>query len=317
MKHVFIFFIIVCIFGVFITVGQEQNEAQAPQEVRNMIQELRGEIKEKGYSFTVGYNPALKYSINELCGLKEPKDWFQKAKELSLSTKQPTVLRSLEAMGLPSQWDWRAENDVTPIRDQENCGSCWAFGTIGTFESLLLIRDTLNTDLSEQHLVSCNTQGWGCNGGWWAHDMLVNQGAVLETDFPYIASDAACGGPYTYPYQLSGWAYVDGSNRVPAVDKIKEAIYTYGPVCVAVYVGSSFQSYTSGVFDKDELPRGGFCGCEPQSTVNHAVILVGWDDSKQAWILKNSWGTGWGESGYMWIKYGTSNVGYASVVVYN
>lgn len=316
MKRVFIFFIILIIFGVFISTGQELDEASAPQEIKNLLQEMRADIKDEGLSFRVGYNPALTFNIEDLCGLVEPKEWMQKAKELNISVKKPDILRAPEPLGLPADWDWRDYNGVTGIRDQRDCGSCWAFGAIGTMESLLLIKDSISTDLSEQHLVSCNTYGWGCNGGWWPHDMLVNPGAVLEVDFPYVASDVPCGGPYTYPYQLTGWAYVDGDNQVPSVDKIKAAIHAYGPVCAAVYVGSFFQSYTGDVFDKNESPNGGICGCEPPSKVNHAIILIGWDDSKQAWLLRNSWGTGWGEDGYMWIKYGTSQVGYAAVIVY-
>jgi C1A family cysteine protease len=308
---------ILLVFGIMFLTGQELDETKAPQEVKTMLQGMREEIEEQNLSFTVGYNPALNYSIKELCGLVEPMDWFVKAKEMSISAQHPAMLKSLETeVGLPAQWDWRLQNGVTPVRDQRNCGSCWAFGTIATFESLLLIKETMSTDLSEQHLVSCNTSGWGCNGGWWAHDMLVSPGAVLETDFPYEAADVACGGPYNYPYQLIGWAYVDGDNKIPTVDKMKEAIYTYGPVGAAVYVGTYFQSYTGGVFDRNEAASG--CGCDPPAQVNHAITLVGWDDNKGsgAWILKNSWGSGWGESGYMWIEYGISNVGYASVIVY-
>ena len=316
MKHLVIFFMVLLIFGVFISTGQELDEANAPQKVKSLLQELRADIKDEGLSFKVGYNPALNFSIDDLCGLVETKDWMEKAKSLSISVKKPGVLRSMAAVGLPANWDWRDHNGVTPIRNQGSCGSCWAFGTIGTVESLLLIRDSLNTDLSEQHLVSCNTKGWGCDGGWWPHDMLVNPGAVLESEFPYVASDVACGGPYSYPYQINGWAYVDGSNQVPAVDKIKEAIQTYGPLCAAVYVGTYFQSYTGGIFDKNESSNNGICGCGQPSKVNHAIILIGWDDSKQAWLLRNSWGPGWGESGYMWIKYGTSQVGYAAVIAY-
>ena len=316
MKHVVIFVIVLFIFAVYISPGQELDEANAPQQVKNLLQDMRKDIKDEGLSFTVGFNSALNYSLDELCGLVEPRDWLQKAKEMSIAVKKPRVLRSMEAVGLPASWDWRDHNGVTAIRNQGGCGSCWAFGAIGSFESLLLIKDSISSDLSEQHLVSCNTWGWGCNGGWWPHDMLVNPGGVLEADFPYLASDVPCGGPYDFPFQLGGWAYVDGDNQVPSVDKIKEAIQTYGPVCAAVYVGTYFQSYTGGVFDKDESSGNGFCGCGQPSQVNHAIVLIGWDDSKQAWLLRNSWGSGWGESGYMWIKYGTSQVGYAAVIVY-
>ena len=87
---------------------------------------------------------------------------------------------------------------------------------------------------------------------------------------------------------------------------IKNAIYTYGAVAAAVYVGTPFQYYTSGVFND--------CRRRPKSP-NHAIQLVGWDDAKGAWLMKNSWGTGWGENGFMWIAYGCDNVGYAAAYV--
>ena len=316
MIRLFPFLFIILLLGVVIIPGQKFDETKSPQQVQAILQELRDEIQEEGYSFTVGANPALNYSLEQLCGLKEPVNWFNKAKDQNISAVRPQTLRAVEEeVGLPTQWDWRDHNGVTGVRDQRNCGSCWAFGTVASFESLLLINQDTVTNLSEQHLVSCNSQGWGCNGGWWAHDMLVNPGAVSESDFPYVASDALCGSSYTYAFQLTGWAYVDGDNKVPSTDKIKQAIYDYGPVCAAVYVGSSFQAYTGGVFDNDESTSSFLC-CKTTSQVNHAIFLVGWDDSKKAWILKNSWGKGWGKSGYMWIEYGINQVGYAAVVVY-
>lgn len=318
MRRTFTFIMVTLVLLLTMSLGQQMDETLAPQEVKDRLQKLRQEITEKEYSFTVGYNPAMTYTLDQLCGLMEPKDWWKTAKDLSLSVKKPQILGVVEEeVGLPAKWDWRDHNGVTDVRDQGGCGSCWAFGTVASFESLLLIKQSLATDLSEQYLVSCNTEGWGCGGGWWAHDMLVSPGAVLEADFPYVASDAPCGGPYNYPYQLSGWAYVDGDDKVPGVDKIKQAVYDYGPVCAAVYVGSAFQAYTGGVFDKDETPGGGFLSCcAPPSQVNHAIFIVGWDDSKGAWVLKNSWGTGWGENGFMWIKYGISNVGFAAVAAF-
>ena len=91
---------------------------------------------------------------------------------------------------------------------------------------------------------------------------------------------------------------------MPSVDAIKNAIYTYGCVAAAVYVNSYFQAYKSGTFT----------GCQ-NGTVNHAIVLCGWDDAKGAWLLKNSWGTGWGQQGFMWIKYGCNRVGHGACYV--
>lgn len=322
MRFKWLFAIILLLSLSFCVTQKNFNRVLAPQEVKNILQTLQQEIKKKNLNFTVGDNPALNYSINQLCRMEEPKDWESVAKKRNIKALNPAMLKSAEGrVGLPTKWDWRDSDDVTIVKDQEDCGSCWAFGTIASLESLLLINNDKNTDLSEQHLVSCNSKHWGCDGGWWAHDLLINPGAVLESDFPYTAKEEPCGGSYNYPYQLSGWAYVDGDSKLPSVQKIKQAVYQYGPVCAAVFVGYAFQAYTGGVFDKDEAPKPNGNGCsntpaEPVQKVNHAIVIIGWDDDKGAWIIKNSWGPNWGENGYMYIKYETSNVGYASVIVY-
>jgi len=221
-------------------------------------------------------------------------------------------------LALPSAFNWCDQGGCTAIRDQGSCGSCWAFGTVGPFESNIKIQDGLTKNLSEQYLVSCNTDGWGCNGGWWAHDYHEWKippgesaaGAVYEADFPYVAYDAPCNPPHPHHEKISNWVYVDGQQyTVPSVSELKQAIYDYGPVSVAVCVNSAFQDYSGGIF------TGPSC-----SSINHAVVLVGWDDNQGAngiWYLRNSWDTDWGEAGYMRIQYGVSYVGYnATYIVY-
>lgn len=258
-------------------------------------------------SFKVGYNPALEYSIDQLCGLKMPADWELRA---PLAEAEPL------AVTLPSSYDWRDYNGVTSVKDQGGCGGCWAFSTVGVLESQIKLKCGVEADLSEQYLISCNVDNWDCvKGGWFAHDYHLDlvppsetkAGAVKESSFPYQASDVACAGPYTHPYKISSWAYIGSSSGVPSVSAIKQAIYEHGPVAVSICAGNTFSAYTSGIFDDDETCSG---------TVNHAVLLVGWKDDLGTdngyWILKNSWGTYWGESGYMRIRYGVSNVGYAA-----
>jgi len=212
---------------------------------------------------------------------------------------------------LPFAFNWCGQYGCTPVKDQGACGSCWAFGTVGPLEARLIMSAGLTTDLSEQYLLSCNTSGWGCNGGWWAHDYHWNAkppgesqaGAVQESQFGYQALEVTCSGPYDHPYRITSWAYVKGEDGIPSVAEIKQAIYTHGPVAAAICVGTAFQYYNGGVFQTNET-----CDYE----VDHAVVLVGWDDSDRVWILRNSWGTTWGESGYMRIRYGTSKVGFAA-----
>ena len=215
--------------------------------------------------------------------------------------------------GVPSAYNWcDTHRGCPPVRDQGRCGSCWAFATVGPLEAWIKYTEGAGTiDLAEQYLLSCNTHDWGCDGGWWAHDYHWNRrppgesqaGAVLESAFRYQASEIPCSGPYPHPYKITSWDYVGDGDRVPSVDAIKQAIYTHGPVAAAVCMGDHFRDYTGGVFQTHET-----CNL----VVNHAVVLVGWDDSEQAWILRNSWGPDWGESGYMRVRYGISNVGFAA-----
>lgn len=237
----------------------------------------------------------MQRSLSNLCGFRP-----------SLTTSSSEKISEIPILkALPTAWDWRQLGGVTPVKDQGGCGSCWAFTTCAAMESAIKIKDKTTVDLSEQNLVSCNYYGWGCDGGSFAHEFHVNPGAVLESKFPYQGIDAPCK-TCPYSYKLDSYNYVSGPVSTPSVDSIKSAIYQYGPVCVAVAADSYFQAYTGGVFDHNSTV-----------SVNHAVLLVGWDDSKGAWIMKNSWGTEWGEAGYMYIKYGVSQIGYgANYVLY-
>jgi C1A family cysteine protease len=240
----------------------------------------------------------------------------------ALFSTTPEEEISSGSLQLAASFDWRnvnGQNYVSPVKNQGSCGSCWAFGTVAPLEAKLLISGWGLADLSEQYLVSCNNNGWSCSGGWWAHDYHYNKkvsgeleaGSVLESVFPYAAGSSACNPPHDHYQKIENWKYVGSSFGVPSVEAIKTAIATYGPVAAAVCVGSAFSNYHSGIFSTDEKNV-----CKT-GQVNHAVVLVGWDDATDTWIMKNSWGTGWGESGYMRIKRNVSNIGYsANYMVY-
>jgi len=273
----------------------------AGQIAKSELETLREGLIKGGATFTIGENPATKYPLEELCGLKIP----------TVPIKQST--RSAEKSiteNLPVKFDWRERTGCPPIRDQLSCGACWAFGTTALLEANILIKDGMTIDLSEQWLISCNTDEWDCIGGWWAHKYHVQPGAVLESDFPYAGSLLPCGESYFHPYHIKSWDFVSSEYNVAPTDMIKESVMDYGPVACGIYAGTAFQAYTDGVFNISESGK---------VTVNHAVTIVGWDDTLGggAWIIRNSWGTGWGAGGYMYITYGTSKVGYsANYVVY-
>ena len=269
------------------------------------IQEMQARAKAENWTFTVGSSEATQYPLEQLCGLKEPPDWRENATFTEFTVDKADI---------PSRFDWRDVDGVTPIRNQGGCGSCWAFGTVGALECAIKIQDGIDVDLSEQWLVSCNRSSWGCDGGWWAHSYHLNwgdacdsTGAVLEADFPYTATDGGCGCPYEHPYRIRNWSYIGSASGTPSILQMKQAIMEYGPISVSVSVDNAFQAYNSGVFN--------LCS---YGEINHAVVLVGWDDSMGpmgAWILRNSWGDGWGEDGYMYIVYSCSFVGYGACYV--
>jgi hypothetical protein len=249
-------------------------------------------VKEKHYKFRVGPNPATQYTLEQLCGLKIPQGLPKKY--AAPPPPQP----------LPDAFDWRQLDGCTPIKNQGGCGSCWAFAAVGVAESQYLIQSALTLDMSEQWLVSCTTAG-SCNGGWYgaAFDFMISVpdkcsviGAPLEDMFPYEAADVACNCDTGDPYGLTEWSGIEGT-----VDAMKQAIMTYGPIAVAIAADDMFQCYVGGIFDPYS-----------STATNHAVVLVGWDDTQGSngiWLLRNSWGTGWGEGGYMRIEYGCNAVG--------
>jgi C1A family cysteine protease len=255
------------------------------------LQHLREEIRQKGYSFQVEDNPALDFPLDVLCGLVEPSGWRRHARFVDFTAK----------VDLPAAFDWRDLNGCTSIKNQGGCGGCWAFSTVGALECQILLQELVEEDLSEQFLVSCDNSNNGCSGGWFAHNFHITEGAVREICFPYTAADDPCIDTCPRPYFVESWAYIGNSYSVPTTEAIKQAIYDYGPVCAAVAVSSSFQAYSGGVYDADDT-----------TDINHAIMLVGWDDDQGCWILRNSWGPGWGEDGYMRIAYGSNRVGYAA-----
>jgi len=275
-----------------------ENAVAKREMLKNELEAMRAEMRANGWDFKIGPNPAMQYSIEQLCNFKP------ELKPLDSCAFEPGD-NAMVAATLPTAFI----GTYTPIKNQASCGSCWAFSTIAGLEAAIKFKTGVTYDLSEQHLVSCNPWDWGCNGGFFAFDMIVPAkgyypGAMPETCFPYTALDSACAycaSPTWYP--VASWAYCGTSNTVASVDAIKNAIYTYGSVSAAVYVDRYFQAYTGGTFTT----------CKKRvNSCNHAIILCGWDDAKGAWLLKNSWGTGWGEAGFMWIKYGCNKVGYGA-----
>jgi len=184
--------------------------------------------------------------------------------------------------------DWRTEGAVTPIKDQGQCGSCWAFSATGSTEGAYFLAKDKLVSLSEQQLVDCSTANSGCDGGLmdYAFEWIIdNDGITDEASYPYTAKDGTCKSGKTSKATISSYADVTSSNDVA----FKKAV-NIGPLSVAIEADqSAFQFYSSGVFS-------GACG----TSLDHGVLVVGYGiDSDPYYIVKNSWGTSWGEKGYM------------------
>ncbi|XP_019708079.1 cysteine proteinase mucunain isoform X1 [Elaeis guineensis] len=219
---------------------------------------------------------------------------------------------------LPESVDWRDKGAVTTVKDQGSCGSCWAFSTIAAVEGINKIVTGDLISLSEQELVDCdNGQNQGCNGGLmdYAFEFIINNGGIdTEEDYPYKARDGKCD---QYRVRLLvilckksvlGLALIDfsvffvqknakvvsidGYEDVPVNDeKALQKAVANQPVSVAIEAGGrEFQLYHSGIFT-------GRCGTD----LDHGVVAVGYgtENGKDYWIVRNSWGGDWGESGYI------------------
>ena len=208
----------------------------------------------------------------------------------------------------PAPIDWVAKGAVTPIKDQAQCGSCWAFSTVAGMEGALFVNEGKLLSFSEQDLVSCasSSGNMGCNGGLMdqAFDWIQSNGGIcLEADYPYVSSTGTTG--ICKNQNITNAATLTGHKDVPKGDE--DALYTAlqtAPVSVAVDA-SKFQSYKSGILNP-------LLGCGTQ--LDHGVTVVGYGTGPLGaayWKIKNSWGPTWGESGYIRLAHGKDLCGVA------
>lgn len=267
---------------------------------------IREAINKKGAKWTAGETSVSKLTDREKkrrLGLIKPNKTDLPATELDRIVSLDGPLADL-----PETFDWRANGGyyVTPVKNQGNCGSCWAFATAAALESYNLIKDNtpgFDDNRAEEILLSCSGAG-SCNGGYpsSASSYIRDTGLPPESYFPYTASssDDSCGnappGWEDFTSGIDSWVYITTSSA--SVDVIKNALYTYGPLVTTLEVYDDFYSYENGVY---EYTTGKNLG-------GHAVLLVGYTDDPSVsgggyFIVKNSWGTWWGEGGYFNIAY--------------
>jgi C1A family cysteine protease len=297
--------LLISLFLVLEAIAAGATSAAGPDDDSMTLRQVQQMIETNGYSWTAAHTSVSDIpwaEFKQRLGFNPPPG-FENRPKVDLAPGAPGS--KLRAVDLPARWDWREHEGITPVKDQGGCGSCWAFCSIGALEGCARIDDHLIYDLSEQQMLDCNTHGEGCAGGSMSscYEIFQTYGAVAEEAIPYHASGGVqCFQEEFEPLaKISSWFYIEET-----VESIKAGIYTYGPIAAGMTVFPDFMSYSGGCY---EHPSGG--------DLNHGIVILGWDDDYcgGSWICKNSWGTGWGDAGFFYLRYGKSDIGALAAVI--
>lgn len=254
-----------------------------------------------------------------------------------VKSAQAPIKKPACSPNMPS-FSWADLKKVSLVQDQGACGSCWAFAAIAALESSHLIENGIDADprppgaeASEQQALDCAWKAYTCAGGWHdkVFDYFVNAGQSKRPVYrKYDGKKRACGEVPARPYTALTWGFVEGAN-IPSAEKLKAAICEHGPVVAAVKsVGWDARTQDNMFYRysklnpqwAQEFPDGVFRGSASRPNLNasniqlgdidHDVLIVGWNNTDQAWLVKNSWGTTWGDDGFIKVAYDTQNIGF-------
>jgi len=211
------------------------------------------------------------------------------------------------SIAVPQTFDWRTQNMVTPVKDQGQCGSCWAFSVTENIESVYCKGNNLDcttlAPLSPQEIVDCDDQDLGCDGGDppTAYQFVIDKGGMEDnSDYPYTARDGSCKFKASLvKVKISSWKYAtQNSDETTMMNNL----VNWGPLSICVDA-EPWQDYTGGIL----------MAADCDTTLDHCVQLVGYDltQSTPFWIVRNSWGSDWGENGYIRLQEGQDTCGCA------
>ena len=247
----------------------------------------------RNYSYTYGYNNFTDHTFNEF-----------KGKYLNYMYRPQEKERvRVSSQDRNTSVDWRSSGIVNHIKNQGQCGSCWAFSGVSAIESMFAKRTGVLYDLSEQEMVDCVQDCSGCGGGWptSVYKYVMENNITNESNYPYVESDGVC-----YTNQTKSLLRVRGYKVIMNNTRdVLNALYELGPLSVALDAEDSFQMYSNGIYESED------CSNDPED-MDHAVMLVGYGidnlSGKLYFILRNSWGTDWGVGGYMYFSGELSNM---------
>jgi len=287
----------------------------ADDATKSRVKELQAVLKSKKATFEVG--PTSAVILDRRPGNSPDPAKVAAVASHAAPSGEPITGANGCIAGLPA-WDWRSAGVVSPVRDQGRGKAVdWAMVSVDAFESSYRLRRPVPIKASVRFVIDHSGAGT-IQGGWWAFDSFIDRGLVSEKDYPDTGDSKKAEAPKPL-YHANSWGYVGGADlaKIPKDLALKEALCRYGPLAVTLYASlPSFGGYTRGVYSGEFKTGNAVVGADGvKRVVDHAVLLVGWDDGKQAWLIKNSWGLGWGEKGYMWIRYGSNNIGYGAAWV--
>lgn len=251
------------------------------------------------HSWTMGVNKFADLTADEFAAKYIGGANPSLTRKRALRGQAETPLTALNTTANPASVDWTTKGAVTAVKNQEQCGSCWAFSTTGSVESAWFLANGTLPELSEQQLVDCSTAegNQGCNGGLmdYAFEYIIkNKGITTEAAYPYTATGPNACKAKGLPVAATLTSYKD----VPVNSEVAlETALVTQPVSVAVEADQSvFQFYTGGVMDSA-------CGTQ----LDHGVLAVGYgtEGGKEYYKVKNSWGADWGAKGYILLARGT------------
>ncbi|KAJ8921566.1 hypothetical protein NQ315_010471 [Exocentrus adspersus] len=264
---------------------EEQTRFGIFQQNLRRIEEHNEQYEKKEKSYFLGVTQFSDLTREEF---RSKLNYSRSTKPSRYSKAIPHNVTGIQA---PASVDWVAQGAVTEVKNQGSCGSCWAFSTTGALEGAYAINRGSQVSLSEQNLMDCSMAYGtaGCDGGNMelAYDYVRDYGIEQEYDYPYSGYLGACQFSASLSV-MNVWQY--GSVPSGSEAYLEDAVATVGPISVALNA-DDFQQYAGGVFN------------EPYCTedVNHGVLVVGYSSEymQPYWIVKNSWGPQWGESGYI------------------